>query len=77
MVPQVVSYLEDLCVRFHVQTLCSSGVMSEKTLLEMRKHGFHHFVKTINNINNVFFNYFQMRYKFAILSPWMIYWFEK
>ena len=60
-----------LCVKFHVQTLCSLGVMSEKPSWKLGNM-FPPFYKTINNINTVFSYYFQKRYKFAIFSLWMI-----
>ena len=56
--------------------LCSLGEISEKPSQKLGNMVIT-ILKTIDNINIVFSNYFQKRYKFSIFSPWTMYWFEK
>ncbi len=74
LVPKFESYLEGYM--FHAQTLCSLGEISEQPSRKL-ENVVSTILKTINNINIVFYNYFQGRSKFAFFSPWMMYWFEK
>ena len=52
-------------MKFHAQTLCSLGVPSGKPCWKL-ENVVSTIYKTINNINIVFSNYFQKKYKFAI-----------
>ncbi len=57
-------------MKFQVSTLCSLGEIGEKPSRKL-ENVVSTILKTINNINIVFYYYFQRRYKFAIFSLWM------
>ena len=64
LVPEVGGIKCEFRAQTPCSSLCSLGEISENPLSEIRKRGFHHFKN--NNIDIVFCNYLQQRYKYCI-----------